>query len=222
MENKHLSAPQEAILSGYIRYRPSNGTYYLMANSRMLCNQLNSKERNKVKVTRDQNFFIIHKIQEGNILTIRKKEIVTCISGINLLKEQERTTLLNPESKYSFPVKVKLFPSEFNLDKYSLYPDQDTATIPGRHNHLNFKHAGLGGIVRAHFLETYHNCVNSSLSGKKDTIGFIIINEKWKEYAHITKLVPEFNKVNCYIIFSDFKNKWEDISTAQIINKIQL
>ncbi len=263
METKHLSHPQEAILTGYIRYRPSNGTYYLMANSRMLCNQLNSKERSKVKVTRDQDFFIIHKVTEGNLLTIRKKEIVTCISGIILLKEQERAKLINPESKYSFSVKVKLFPHEFNLDKYSLYPDQDAATlarklesegfdipmrimtpksfdhdlefiynnkrivieitqtIPGKHNYLNFKHAGLGGIVRAHFLEVYHNCVKSFISRKKDTIGFIIINEKWKEYVHITKLIPEFHNVNCHLLFSDFKEKWEYIIAAEIINKIQ-
>ncbi|OGI64017.1 hypothetical protein A2642_00570 [Candidatus Nomurabacteria bacterium RIFCSPHIGHO2_01_FULL_39_10] len=263
MENKPQPNPKEAILTGYIRYRPSNGTYYLMANSRMLCNQLISQKPIKVKVTKEDNFFIIHKVLEGNILTIRKKEIVTCISGINLLTVEERSKLMNKEHKLSFPVQVKLFPSQFNLDIYSLYPDQDAAilarkleekgfniptrimtpksfdhdlefiyankrivieitqTIPGKNNYLNFKHAGLGGIVRAHFLEAYHNCVNSFLSGKKDTIGFIIIHERWKEYSHITKLIPEFSKVNCHIIFSNFKDNWEEITTTQIITEIK-
>ncbi|GEM_PF-5502730 len=263
MENKPQSNPKEAILTGYVRYRPSNGTYYLMANSRMLCHQLTLQEQHKVKVTREEHFFIIHKVSEGNNLTIRKKEVVTCISGINLLSTQERSQLMDKEHKFSFPVQVKIFPQEFNLDKYSLYPDQDAAllarkleaerfeiplrimtpksfehdlefiytnkrivieitqTIPGKHNYLNFKHAGLGGIVRAHFLEAYRNCVNSFLFEKKETIGFIIIHEKWKEYEHITKLIPEFNKVNCHILFSNFKYKWEEITATQIINKIK-
>ncbi len=41
----------EAILTGYVRYRP-NGGYFLMANSRMICHLLKNENRLRIKVFR--------------------------------------------------------------------------------------------------------------------------------------------------------------------------
>ena len=116
-------------MSGYIRYRPSNGTYYLMTNSRRLSNTLRQNSKIFVNVTRNQDFFYLSKMNNGNILTPRDKELVTCISSKELLTRDEIIQLKNPGTKFSFPVKIKLDPSEFNVDKFDLYPDQDAAKL---------------------------------------------------------------------------------------------
>jgi hypothetical protein len=128
MKNKNTLGNEEAVLSGYVRYRPINGTYYLMINSRRLSTVL-SKKRMNVKVTRQGNSFIVRKNNEGNILTLRTKELVTCISGSILLNDKEREKLKDNNTKFSFPIKVIILPQDFDLDKYSLYPDENAAKL---------------------------------------------------------------------------------------------
>ncbi|MAG73294.1 hypothetical protein CL620_03200 [archaeon] len=120
----------ETILSGYVRYRPVNKTYYLMVNSRRLCTAL-SKQGTvpTVKVSRNNHFFSVGLNPSGNVFKPRSKELVTCISGNTLLSKKERENLTSNDSKFSFPVKVKINPGEFKLDRYDLYPDEDAAVL---------------------------------------------------------------------------------------------
>ncbi|MBT4539563.1 hypothetical protein HOI26_01880 [Candidatus Woesearchaeota archaeon] len=119
----------EAILSGYIRYRPVNKTYYLMVNSRRLCVSLVKQQVPKVIIEREKEFFIVKKNKNGNVLKPRNKELVTCISGNRLLREEEKEKLTGEDTKYSFPVKIKILPKDFGIDKYDLYPDEDAARL---------------------------------------------------------------------------------------------
>lgn len=128
-KNKHLENEKETILSGYVRYRPSNGTYYLMINSRRLCTFLSEKDQLSVGILRQGEFFVVRRNEKGNVLNLRSKELITCISGRALLSDEERKILTSKDTKFSFPVKVKLSPEEFGLDKYSLYPDEDAAKL---------------------------------------------------------------------------------------------
>ncbi len=264
MKNKKIiDEKEEAILSGYVRYRPINKTYYLMINSKRLSKHLSKiDKKNNVSVSREDNFFIINKNEEGNILKPRKRELVTCISGNILLSDTEKTRLISKKSKFSFPVKVKLIPGEFKLDKFSLYPDQDAAklgrvlaskgieissrimtpkafdhdlefiyktkkviieitqTVPGKANNLNFKHQPLGGIIRAHIFDIYRKCVNSKLTGSNDNVGIIIIHKDWKNYAHIINLVSELEKINCFIIFTNFSKDWANYCSDYILGRL--
>lgn len=120
---------QEAILSGYVRYRPINKTFYLMVNSRRLANFVRTKENIKVKVHREGQEFRISLDQNGNILKPRSREVVTCIGGRNLLSLEERNKLQSKNSALSFTTLVKLKPVEFGLSLYSLYPDEDAALL---------------------------------------------------------------------------------------------
>lgn len=128
-KNKNSENEKETILSGYVRYRPSNGTFYLMINSRRLCTFLFKKDPISVSISRQEEFFIVKQNSKGNLLKLKTKELITCISGRALLSDQERKNLTNKITKFSFPVKVKLIPEEFGLDKYALYPDEDAATL---------------------------------------------------------------------------------------------
>lgn len=264
MTNKiFIDRKEEVILSGYIRYRPINKTYYLMVNSKMLSQQILKYPKNiKVSVSRKDNLFIINKNEGGNLLKPRKRELVTCVSGNTLLSDTERNQLTSKKSKFSFPIQVKLIPQEFKLDKFSLYPDQDAAklgralalkgveipsrimtpkafdhdlefnlrdkkiiieitqTIPGKSNNLNFKHQPTGGNIRAHIFDIYRKCVNTKISGKNNIVGFVILNEKWETYQHITNLIPELDKLNCNIIFTSFGARWEENCTQIILDMV--
>lgn len=117
------------ILSGYIKYA-SNKTYYLSINSRIFAAYITSKkDKAKVEAIRDKDLFIVYPHKEGNTFTPRKKELLTCISGLKLLEKNEREFLKTKENKSSFPVKIKILPSLFGLKKYYLYPDQDAAKL---------------------------------------------------------------------------------------------
>jgi hypothetical protein len=264
MKSKNLKEKDYVILSGYIRYRPKNKSYYLMVNSRLLVKYLISKKKkNRVKVSRDKDLFVINLDKKGNFFNPREKEIVTSISGNILLKDMEKEQLKSNNTKFSFPIKIKLFPSEFKLNKYFFYPDKDAAKLayelersniilpkrimtpkafdhdlefdhknkrvvieitqitPRDSNYMNFKHQPVGGIVRAHIFDIYRKCVNSRLSNKNNIMGFIILHNDWKNFKHITKLIPEFIKLRCYIIFSEFRKDWNKKCSKEIINKIK-
>lgn len=263
MKNTILGSKNEAVLSGYVRYRPSNGTYYLMTNSRRLCNVFSEEDRVKVTISREEGHFVIHRNSDGNILTRRSKELVTCISGKSILTASERETLTHKETKLSFPVKVKIFPEEFGIDRYQLYPDQDAAKLartlskkgvqipkrimtpkafphdlefsygdkkvvieitqasPSVKNYLNFRHQPQGGSVRAHIFDIYRRCVNARLSKNNNIIGFVILDSNWKEHNHVNQLVPELEKINCHLLFTNFDSGWEKGCTEDLLRRIK-
>ena len=118
------------VISGYVRYRPKGKTFYLMANSRLLAKYLFSRTKKiHVRVFRDNEFFVIKLDNSGNLFKPREKEIVTCISGRTILKDEEINTLKDKKTKFSFPVKIKLDPSEFKLDRFFFYPDKDASAL---------------------------------------------------------------------------------------------
>lgn len=134
MKNKNLKLTDEikegnAILSGYVRYRTNNKTYYLNINSRLLGKYLMGlKNKIKVKVLRDNKRFIINVNRNGNVLRGDRRGPLTCISKDFLnLKEQEQ--LKSQFTKYSLSCKVDIKPEEFGIKKYDLYPDQDAAKL---------------------------------------------------------------------------------------------
>ena len=134
MKNKNSKIIDEirkngVILSGYVRYA-SHSTCRLSINSRILAAYISSKkDKTKVKTHREGDLFMIYPDEEGNTLRPRVKELVTCISGLKLLKKNEIKFLKSKENKSSFPVKVKISPKMFGLKKYYLYPDQDAAKL---------------------------------------------------------------------------------------------
>lgn len=264
MLNENQNLENETILSGYVRYRPTNKTFYLMINSRRLCMFLSGKNSVSVAVSRAEEFFVIRKNDNGNTLRLKTKELITCISGRTLLTEQERKFLTAESKKLSFPVKVKIQPQEFGLDKYSLYPDKDAAKLgralseykillPSRimtpkafphdleflyygkkivieitqvlpskvNNFLNFRHQPQGGSIRAHIFDIYRKCVNATLSGESNIIGFVILHKEWEKFNHIAELVPELKYIHCHILFTNFDHQWDENCAKEIMMRIK-
>ena len=119
-----------AILSGYVRYRPRNHSFYLMINSRILSKHLTSlRTKFKGKVYRKKNLFFLDLNEKGNILQIRDKEITLCTKPNKVFSKREIEFLKNPNTKFSFPVKVVINPKQLNLNKYYFYPDKDAAKL---------------------------------------------------------------------------------------------
>lgn len=126
-----LSNTGYCILSGYIRYRPINKTFYLMVNSRILARYLkllNKKIRGAASRCNNYLFFLNFN-EDGNIVTIREKEIVITISGNKLLNSIEISKLKNKDPRLSFPTKIIINPAQLSLDKYFFYPDKDAAKL---------------------------------------------------------------------------------------------
>ncbi len=117
--------PSYAYLSGYIRYRPVKG-YYLVINSRKLASWLLSRSKTKVNVARLQDGTFFVRIGNGNRLRARKKDLITYIS-CKLLTTEERRVLRN--IKRSFSTRLRILPSEFGIDIFDLYPDEDVAKV---------------------------------------------------------------------------------------------
>ena len=116
------------ILSGYVRFRPRNKTYYLIINSRIFGRYLsNLNNKIKVKVNREGNEFIVKKDDNGNLLKGEIKGPITCISK-QLIYEKEQLKIKNGD-KNSFTCKIIINPEEFSLSKYDLYPDRDAADL---------------------------------------------------------------------------------------------
>ena len=108
---------KEVILSGFVRYRLCNHTYYLHINSRILGNnllELNHKEL--VKVYRKDDSFLVRKDSNGNVLRGDRRGPLVCISK-KLINKKEQDYLSSPDTKYSMPKKVILNPNELNLKK---------------------------------------------------------------------------------------------------------
>ncbi len=121
LKNKNI-----AILSGSIRYRPINKTFYLLINSRILAKYVKSSDKKlRGYAFRKKNLFFLRLDNNGNVINTNKKDISVCISGNNLLAEEEILNLKDRNTKLSFPVRVALYPKQFNFDKYYLYADKD-------------------------------------------------------------------------------------------------
>ncbi len=118
---------QQALLSGYVRYRPSNKTFYLMINSRRLADFLREKET-RVIILREGKLFRITKNLGGNILKPRSRELAVCISGRSILTANENN-LITSNSRKSFMTLVILKPQEFGLSLFDLYPDEDAGEL---------------------------------------------------------------------------------------------
>src|SRR3989344_8634204 len=127
----NLLSSDHATLSGYVRYRPINKTFYLMINSRILVRHIRflGKKINGNVSRYNRNLFFLNFNESGNIITIREKEIVITISGTKLLDVDEIIKLKNKNTKFSFPTKVIIKTSQLGLDKYFLYPDKDSAKL---------------------------------------------------------------------------------------------
>lgn len=142
MKNKNLKENdnKESILSGYVRYRPKNQTFYLMINSKRLADHFISLNKQiNVDVKRKDKFFVINKNNEGNILKPKNRELVTCISGNKLLSKEEKSFLQLDSNKFSFSTKIKINPNNFGLNKFQLYPDHDAARLANELEKLVFK-----------------------------------------------------------------------------------
>jgi len=48
---------------------------------------------------------------------------------------------------------------------------------------------------------------------------FMIINQKWKKYPHVKDLIDRLKSLDCYTLFSDFSDKWDE-NLANQINEV--
>ena len=85
----------------------------------------------------------------------------------------------------------------------------------------DLKHQSIGSYIWARLFDIYRDCIIEKLERYNKKVGFLVISDKWKQYKYIREHESHFEKVNCYILFTDFKDeRWPEKIAKKIKSKI--
>lgn len=148
------------------------------------------------------------------------------LTKYDLYPDPDAACLARELERNGFRMPERIMTSSFDHDLEFRFGEVEvlleiTRTSLSRMSSANFKHQAVGGNIRAHIFDTFRKCVMSKLFARKTVIGFVILQDGWKNVKHIIDILGDCEAAGCYLLFIDFsQDDWPKIVSEEIKTRL--